>query len=285
MKTLITKSIGIYLNSLHALAPSIAGKHGFAIFCKPIRGKILDHHKTFLQTGESFTFTIHGQKIQTYQWGNGKKKLLFLHGWSSHTFRWKNYIENLSKDDYTIYAFDAPGHGLSEGDFLHVPLYAKTVKLFLDEVGKVDQVISHSIGSFTTLYMYHLHPELMPEKIVLLAPPGEAEDFFSFYTKTLNLNNAVTRTIRHHFEKEVGQPPSYFSAKLFAKSITAEGLIIHDEDDQDTHADNSKNIHAAWGKSELMITQGFGHHLKDQRIYDKVFQFIHQPILTNPIIH
>jgi pimeloyl-ACP methyl ester carboxylesterase len=285
MKTLITRSIGIYLNSMHTIAPSIAGKHGFNIFCNPIRGKILDHHKNFLQAGKSFSFELLGQKVQTYKWGNGEKKILFLHGWSSHTFRWKNYIERLSKENYTIYALDAPGHGLSDGKFLHVPLYAKTVKNFLDRVGKVHHVVSHSIGSFTALYAYHLHQELMPEKIVLLAPPGEAEDFFSFYTKTLKLNHTTTHTIRNHFEKEVGQPPSYFSAKEFAKSITAEGLIIHDEDDQDTHVKNSKNIHESWKNSELMITQGLGHHLKDERVYDKVFEFIHQPNLTNPIIH
>jgi len=285
MKTLITRSIGIYLNTLHKIAPPVAGKQGFNIFCNPIRGKMHDHHKSFLHTGKSFSFDANGQKIQTYQWGNGDKKILFLHGWSSHTFRWKNYIEKLSKENYTIYAFDAPGHGLSEGNFLHVPLYAKTVKSFLDRIGKVDYVISHSIGSFTALYTYHLHPELMPEKIVLLAPPGEAEDFFNFYTNILDLNHKTTYTIRKQFEKEVGQPPSYFSAKAFAKSITAEGLIIHDEDDKETSVENSRNIHASWEKSELMVTQGLGHHLKDQRIYDKVFQFIHQPILTNPIIH
>ncbi|MCZ8356052.1 MAG: alpha/beta hydrolase [Cyclobacteriaceae bacterium] len=285
MKTLITKSIGIYLNGLHVFAPSTAGKHGFTIFCNPIRGKMHDHHKNFLLTGKSFSFDVNGQKIQTYKWGNGEKTILFLHGWSSHTFRWKNYIEKLSKENYTIYAFDAPGHGLSEGKFLHVPLYAKTVKSFLDKIGKVDHVISHSIGSFTALYTYHLHPELMPKKIVLLAPPGEAEDFFNFYTNILNLNHKTTHTIRKQFEKEVGQPPSYFSAKAFAKSITADGLIIHDEDDKETSVQNSKNIHASWENSELMITQGLGHHLKDQSIYDKVFQFIHQSNLTNPIIH
>ncbi|MCU0323139.1 MAG: alpha/beta hydrolase [Chitinophagaceae bacterium] len=283
MKTLITKSIGFYLNTLHIVMPELAARQGFTIFCNPLRSKLQDHHKQFLELNKNFTLDIDGVKVQTYKWGNGEKKILFLHGWSSHSFRWKNYIEKLSGDNYTIYAFDAPGHGLSEGNFLHVPLYAKTVKHFLDNVGKVHHVVSHSIGSFTALYAFHLHPELMPEKIVLLAPPGEAEDFFTFYTKTLSLNSKTTHSIRNYFEKKVGHPPAYFSASNFASHISAKGLIIHDENDQDTDVLNSKNIHAAWPNSELMITKELGHHLKDNRIYDTVIRFIHEPVFENLI--
>src|SRR5688572_30741672 len=98
--------VGIYLNKLAHILPKAASKQGFKLFCHPFRSPIKAYHKQFFNTADMFSFEHDGTTIQGYRWGNGPRKVLFLHGWQSHTFRWKNYIQSLPHDEYSIYSID-----------------------------------------------------------------------------------------------------------------------------------------------------------------------------------
>ena len=52
------------------------------------------------------------------------------------------------------------------------------------------------------------------------------------------------------------------------------GLIIHDEDDEETSVEHSKRVHSKWINSRLHITKGFGHNLKSTEVVKEVVQFI-----------
>src|SRR5687767_13245540 len=98
MKTLVVKMLGFYLNALAFIAPKKAGHKGFQLFCRPFRTPVTEKQMDFLNTAEKFIAQLGGNTIQGYKWGTGEKKLLFLHGWQSHSYRWKPYVEALPKD-------------------------------------------------------------------------------------------------------------------------------------------------------------------------------------------
>jgi pimeloyl-ACP methyl ester carboxylesterase len=274
MKELISKLIGLGLNMLALIAPQKAARMGFELFCHPFRSKITDKHKEFLHAANLFQFQHKGETIQGYSWGKGEHSILLLHGWQSHTFRWKNYVQAFDHTQYTVYAFDAPGHGLSSGKFMTVPFYSEVVETFLTDRGKVNTVLSHSIGGFTSIYTFHRLPHLSPDKLIVMAPPGEAQDFFDFYTEQLNLSKRTVQLIVDYFEEQINQAPSYFSAHKFAATLQSKGLLIHDEGDDETSVENSKRIHAAWKNSALIVTQGYGHNLKSPRVIEHVVNFV-----------
>lgn len=275
MKTMMTKSIGLYLNTLALVNPARAGQKGLEIFCYPMRPALNAKQKEFLESAKDKTIEHVGTSIQTYKWGNGSTKLLFLHGWQSHTYRWKRYIDSLDKDEYTIHALDAPGHGLSGGKQLSVPLYGEVIRKQLDYIGDVHAVICHSIGGFSALYTFYSHTdELESPKLVLLAPPGEAKDFFTLYKNALGLSKRAQRLIINRFEETFGHSPEYYSAPNFATAIKASGLIIHDEDDKETSVDHARRISANWKTSRLHITKGFGHNLKSDSVVNSVIEFV-----------
>jgi pimeloyl-ACP methyl ester carboxylesterase len=274
MKKLIPLLLGNVINTLSYVAPSYAAKLGFRVFCFPIRGTLKPYHHAFLNTAEKSTIKHPKQDIQVYRWGNGSKKILFLHGWQSHSFRWKNYIECFPSEEYTCYALDAPGHGLSKGSFLTVPLYSEVIEQFFHEHGNIEAIVAHSLGAFTTVYTLHRLPLLPVHKLVLLAPPGEATEFVQFYQTSLKLSNRTMRLVRSYFEDIIGHKVEYFMAQKFAESLNQSGLIIHDEEDDDTPHRHSLAIHKAWKKSKLKITKGLGHNLKSEIILAEVSDFI-----------
>ncbi len=275
MKTLLTM-VGIGLNTLALVAPRRAGRYGFKLFCRPFRTPLKAHHRSFLDSSQPVTFRYQDNRIQGYRWGDGTKKILFLHGWQSHTCHWKRYVEAFPREEYTLYAFDAPGHGLSSGHFLTVPLYAGLIESFLRNQGEMDAVISHSLGGFSMLYALYTRPLLPVKKLVVLASPGEAKEFFAFYQQSLGLSERCLDYTRHHFTKIIGKPPQAFSAPVFAASVTVPGLIVHDENDEETPFRNAQLLHQAWSSSRFIPTRGLGHMLKSASVVQDVYDFVRE---------
>lgn len=273
-KQLLPILLGRYINTMARIAPGVAGAHGFRLFCYPFRPPLRSHQKSFLSAAALLRLEVASNEIQLYRWGNGPKKVLFLHGWQSHTYRWKPFIEMFSHDEYTLYSLDAPGHGMSAGSMLHVPMYSSVIEAVFEKFGHFDAVVSHSLGAFTLLYTIHHQNDLPVDKMVLLAPPGDATEFISFYRDTLRLNDQSIRRIENHFEREIKHPVTFFSAKTFARNQRRPGLIIHDRNDEDTAYTNSVAIHDAWPQSQLVITNGLGHNLKSPDIARQVVEYV-----------
>lgn len=279
MKNAITRSIGFYLNTLAVVAPRKAGKASFNLFCHPFRPKLSERQLKFLHSAEQFTFAHAGETIQAYRWGKGTHKILFLHGWQSHSYRWKKFVETFDPREYTLYAFDAPGHGLSGGGTLTVPLYSEAIRQMLDRIGGADTIITHSLGGFSALYTFHHEPLLQPSRMLLMAPPGEAQEFFDFYQRQLGLSDKTIAETERRFRELFKAGPEHFSAPRFAAAMTIPGLLIHDEQDEETHADNSRRIHENWKGSQLVITSGLGHNLKSPEIVRLATDFVTNPQL------
>jgi len=276
MKKVIPKMIGAYLNTLGFVAPSKVGEIGFNIFCTPLSPPVKPHHREFLNTATQFTFESDGVQLQGYQWGTGEKKIAFLHGWQSHSYRWKKYIQAFSRDEYTIYAFDGPAHGLSKGKYTNIPLYSDAIRVFMEKTGHIDHVVTHSMGSFALLHALHHHDHLSVGKLVLMGSPGEAQDFITFYQQFTGLSDRTFRYILEFFEKKLNRTPDYFSAPRFAASVKVPGLIIHDEGDDEAPYHHAVRIHKAWPQSKLITTQGYGHNLRVPEVVEMVKGYIRE---------
>jgi pimeloyl-ACP methyl ester carboxylesterase len=274
MHPLVLKTVGFGLNALTKIAPQAAGKKGFELFCRPLRGKLKAHHLEFFSSARQFSIDHNGTHIQCYQWGNGSKTILFLHGWQSHSFRWKAYIEAFVQEGYTVYAFDAPGHGLSGGSQLNLPLYSRLLQDFLYRQAGIDYIIAHSFGGYAGIYALYCTPELPIKKIVLMGTPGKVTDFIDVYNETLGLNDKTLQTIREHFIASVGHTPEYFDAPELVRSFCKPVLIVHDTEDTDTPYAHAAAMYANWHNAQLLTTSGLGHNLKSPEIMRQVMEFI-----------
>jgi pimeloyl-ACP methyl ester carboxylesterase len=216
-KQLLLLYLRIYLNFLAWVAPHKAGRIGFYIFCRPQRRAVKPHHEEFFNTSEKFTTEYENKKVQAYKWGTGEKKLLLLHGWESHTYWWRNVINNLSKEEYTIISIDAPGHGLSEGNYMNIVHYSGLIEQIILQHRKFYALLAHSLGAFSTAYTFYRLPQLPVEKLVLMAAPGESVDYVNYYQKLVGFSERAMKEIRKYFVEKVHHEPEYFSFKEFAK--------------------------------------------------------------------
>lgn len=275
MNKILVRSIGLYINTLAVLAPKLAARKGFELFCWPRRIKMKPHQLEFLnQSDEKFSIDYAGKKVQAYRWGRGEKKILLLHGWQSHSYWWRYVINRLSKEEFTIYSLDAPGHGLSEGDFLNLPHYSGLIEQFIIEHKSLHAILTHSFGGFASVYTLHRLPHLLVNKLVVMAAPGEVEFFFNYYQNMLGLSKKTIKLITDYFIKTIGHPPSYFKMVDFSKSLQLQGLIIHDTEDKEAPFQTAVNMNAIWENSKLISTTGLGHNLKSKELVEEVAKFI-----------
>jgi len=267
-------SIGLYLNLLAWIAPRRAARTGFLLFCRPQRRAVKPHHLEFLDTSEKFTIVYAGKKVQGYRWGTGERKLLLLHGWESHSYWWKSVVNNMPKEHFTIYSIDAPGHGLSEGNYINIPHYSGLIEQLVLTYGKIYAILAHSLGAFSSVYTMHRVPQLPVSKIVVMASPGEVKEFVAYYQNVLGLSQKTMELINQYFIEKLGHGPAYFSLKEFASSLTLSGMIIHDTEDRDAPYRYALEAHKNWKNSEMVTTTGLGHNLKSTELIGKVKQFL-----------
>ena len=270
----LIRIVGKYLNFINYLSPKIGGKQAFYIFCYPFKARINKKQQAYLDTAEQFKLPVEDFEIQCYKWGNGPRKILFVHGWKSNTYRWRNFIENISKEEFTLYSFDAPGHGNSGSFFGNVPLYEKAISKINDYIGNAESIVAHSVGSFSTLYFINAHPDKKPQKMVSLASPESVADFIDFYVDKLQLNKRTMQNLEAYFRNYTSKEIEDFKLESLFDRNDAKGLIIHDKNDKVCSVDYAKKMHSLWPTSKLVLTEGHGHKLNDKFIIGMVKEFV-----------
>lgn len=105
---------------------------------------------------------------------NGKKTLLFLHGWRSDGMIWKEIADILADEDVAIFALDFPGFGGSPApkEAFSVKDYADLTAQFIEKL-KLKNVIlvGHSFGGRVAIKLAADNSTLI-EKVVLVDSAG-----------------------------------------------------------------------------------------------------------------
>ncbi|MBL6729312.1 MAG: alpha/beta hydrolase [Bacteroidia bacterium] len=273
MQKVIVYLLSNYLRLVNSISPRLGGKHAFLLFCYPFPLKFKKYQSDFLKTSHFSFLDFEGKRIAQYKWGSGEKVILCLHGWQSNSFKWKKYVEVLDKKKYTMICLDAPAHGRSDGVLFNVPMYARLIQQFLEQ-NKVDSILSHSLGAFSTMYLLSNYPLLSPPKVIALGTPSYADSFIDEFIRVLNLSSKARRNLVTYFTNYSGLKINDFDSKLFAKNQKSFGLIVHDINDKESPFEYAKEMAKIWPKSRFLGTEGFGHKLRDDSVVQEVIKFI-----------
>lgn len=273
MQKVLVYLLSNYLRLVNSISPRLGGKHAFLLFCYPFPLKFKKYQSDFLKTSHFLFLDFEGKRIAQYRWGSGEKVILCLHGWQSNSFRWKKYVEVLDKKKYTMICLDAPAHGRSDGVLFNVPMYARLIQQFLEQ-NKVDSILSHSLGAFSTMYLLSNYPLLSPPKVIALGTPSYADSFIDEFIRVLNLSSKARKNLVTYFTNYSGLNTNDFDSKLFAKNQKSFGLIVHDINDKEAPFEYAKEMAKIWPKSRFLGTEGFGHKLRDDSVVQEVIKFI-----------
>lgn len=273
MKLFLAKLIGFFINMIAYISPNYAARLAISLFSKPRKGKHTYEAIDFLDTAFQEEINFKDFSIMTYRWLGDKETILLVHGWESNAFRWKNLIETLKFQGFNVVAIDAPAHGKSGGASFNVIDYSECIHLVAKKF-KVQTVIGHSVGGMATILFQHKYklPEL--KRIALLGAPSNYKDMFKRYAKMMSYRKSLTKSIDEYALKQFGNLPEYYAAAQFSKDITAEGLIIHDAEDNIIPYNDALDYKTYFANAKFITTNNLDHSLKSEDVDNHILEFI-----------
>jgi pimeloyl-ACP methyl ester carboxylesterase len=276
MGKLIPKIIGGLLNILTPIFPKFTRNKAFNLLSRVKRVPISEEGQIFFSKGETHWLKVASYKTALHKWGNGPKKVLFMHGWMSHSQRWKLYVESMDPNKFTCYALDAPGHGASEGNFLNLEIYREAYEETLKFTGPVDVLVSHSFGNLVAAYQFLYEPELPVASYVIMGSPSGMDAIFKYFEDILGVSTRMLRNLSIKINEVLKLPIDEISMRNFFEQLDKPALLIHEESDRITPIAPIKVAASEVKNMETHYTNGLDHTLKSPEILDRVNIFINK---------
>jgi pimeloyl-ACP methyl ester carboxylesterase len=261
------------INLGSSLFPNLAGWVMSRLICRPFRRKMTPTSRAFLATSMPINFTVKGQKIMGYAWGEGPT-ILFVHGWTNHTGMWQSYVAQLMDSGYRVVAFDAPAHGQSQGKILTPLRYMNVISAFIENIGMPHAIVGHSYGAMCAVLSLRNKPHY-PQKMVLLGTFEGVHTILKSCAQQLNLTEKVQKAVRKHLKHMLGGDIEAISvSQTLPQFSQADVLIVHDKQDPVAPVGDAWAMANAKPNASLLITNGLGHKLRHDDVVDKVVGFI-----------
>ncbi len=275
-------AFGYYRTKFRALSIFSSRKAAeavFKLFCTPYSGKPKRKTPPVFQQAGQITFDLAGTKVRGWRWmpeTPSGKKILIVHGFDSCSYRFDGYIVPLTGSGFEVVAFDAPGHGLSDGQTLNALVYSQAVLKAEALYGSFYGIVAHSLGGLAAALAFEQLPRQEDRKLVLVSPTTQTttaiENFFRVIPVTPRIRGAFMKLI-----EEVGQKPvAHYSVKRAITRIKAPVLWIHDADDNICPYGDAKEVQELQLPGvEFFITKGLGHSgiYRQSIVFQKIMEF------------
>ena len=272
----IPKVILLTSKLISFISPKLITLFAAKLFTTPIKHKIpkreLEMDRKSIQ---KLTYIPAIKKeIVLYQYGESKKKILLVHGWSGRGTQLFKIAEELQKAGYSIISFDAPAHGKSPGKMTIMTDFIATILEIDKELGPFEAAIGHSLGGMSVLNA--IKEGLKVNHAVVIGSGDIVQDILDDFVAKLELKPNLSTLLRLHFEKKYGEKMNNYSAYLAAAKTEIPVLVIHDHNDPEVPVKAGINIYEHLKNGELMLTEGLGHRkiLGNTAIIEKILQFI-----------
>lgn len=247
----------------------------FATPRKKARHKVSDK---LLEQAQISDILIGGNMLKVYEWGEGAKTILLVHGWESRGTGLRSFVPNLVEAGYRVVAFDAPAHGDSGGKRLYLKDYGSAISAIYHKYGNVEGIICHSFGGAGAAYaMTQIDPEMSVKNLVLVGVPAAISYPVYNALRTMNAPPAVQKHFIAGLEKLGGVKIEEMTfEKLNGKMKVDRILVVHDKQDEQVKFEEGEKIVKYCKNAELQVTDGFGHFrlIKSRQVVERVKEFI-----------
>lgn len=256
-----------------AVAPNQAARVALRLFRTPHRHSTPPREKAWLETAEPFSFEAAGERLNAWAWGRGPTVLL-IHGWEGRGSQMGAFAQPLVEAGFRVITLDGPGHGTSIGRRSSVPQFAEAIAILVERVGPVQGIVAHSFGCAATGWAARqVH---LTQRLVFIAPPGDLDQYVSFFADLLGLTATVRRQMVSLLERRFDLQWDEVRYATMSPVENTDLLVIQDRADRESPLSNGLEVAAAWPGSRLHLTSGLGHRriLRRAEVIEQVAGFL-----------
>jgi pimeloyl-ACP methyl ester carboxylesterase len=273
-KLLLTRQA---FRTLGLLAPAIAAAWAYRLWYSTRRYRESEHDRRWRQQAQLDMLEHKYGQIAVYRWGEPDKPVvLCLHGWNGRASQFATMLPVLLKAGYQVIAFDAPGHGKSEGHSTNIFRIAAVLQSIVERYPPMQAIITHSFGGMVAAYAIK-HLEINVPKLVMIASPVSTQYLIDIFAQSMGISQRVMRRFDKMVRSEFGDDVyDKLSAEQNLKNSDLPILLIHDKQDKAVSWRNSERLVEAAANAAVIYTEGHGHRrlLRDKKLIKKIVNFI-----------
>ena len=243
--------------------PKFMAPLALRLFLTPFSMKQHSKEKEQMKHAKKVFLEHRNHRIAVYDWGGNGPKILLVHGWSGRGTQMGSLALWLRDRGYHPISFDAPGHGKSSGNTCSLLAFSETIN-FLQEEYHMVMAIGHSLGGASLILSQSMGQRFF--QMATIAAPSSVADAMTQFGKKLGWSAHLLATTMEYTENKFNTTLESVSAASLSQTIWCDGLIIHDENDDQVSLKNAEFIHQGWKNSKLYITHQLGH-----------FKILHHP--------
>ncbi len=224
-------------------------------------------------------------KIVTYEWGQGEKTVLLLHGWESKAVDYYKFIPRLLAASYRVLSVDFPAHGRSTGSQSSLPAFILALKTYLAQTSGIDAIVAHSLGgtaALTCLLNEAKNDQSNSiQKLILMGSPFVPVHFFEGAFDFLGVHRRVRKRFYKKAENKFGQSIHEFSLpKLASRQLHTQIFGLYDSSDKVVSIKEAKIYQQHNPELQMHYFQGIGHHqlIKSEAILETCLDILDSKI-------
>jgi len=246
------------------LPETLVSRIALKIFLFPSRKKTFSWEQNLKKSAKKRIEKAHGNQFVTYEWGDGKKKVLLCHAWGGRGTMLGRLVPVFVKHGYTVVAFDAPGHGESPKYFSDMVEYLYSINRLVEVYEHFDIAVGHSFGAGNLLWATHVY-NFKPNTLVLIGCFQHGRWVIEAFGDALGLRGEVILGMQRQLEKKHNVLKwNSLSMVDFVSNLHGKLILMHDELDKTIPFSHAKNLidHAKKNSnldSELIRTKNSGH--------------------------
>jgi omega-6 fatty acid desaturase (delta-12 desaturase) len=262
------------LSMLGTLSPGLAGKIATDLFLKtrpgkrPNDGTPLGAKRLSLATGSVID--------HAYVWPKKGPTVLLVHGWGTDSSSMYSIARALGTAGYRVVTYDAPAHGASPGNRATMTEFVRALSELIDELGDVQALVSHSLGSIATIAALARHKGTMPKQIILISPPCTMNEILRGFADYLQLSPRVVERVRGELLRRNGVPVDHWDIGTLGENLHIPTMVIHDREDPLVPLAEGEKVSGFLPDARLEVTAGLGHQriLLDNATHTLVTEFL-----------
>jgi pimeloyl-ACP methyl ester carboxylesterase len=278
-------------SGLQAVSPTLAAQLAARAMFRTHRKPRAEWEQRIAERAEHLTVDGPSGDIAVQRWGQGRLVVL-VHGWNGRGSQLGEFVEPLVDAGFQVVAFDAPGHGASDGSSSSLVHFANAFDAVVDALRPFFQpihgVVAHSMGGAAVMFALTRAEERAraatergaeTPRLVFIAPPIDLHDFVSTVSSELGLSQATEQVLNSLVEQRIGHRMADLHALRHAEKMRAPLLVMHDEQDRAVPLACGESLVQAWPGAELRKTNGLGHNriLRDPQAIASAVAFLQRP--------
>lgn len=272
-----TRLAGHALNGLARASSRTAARAAFELWRRPlVRGPVREDERDAHESARQSDLPWRGRRIRVYEWGDGPRPVLLIHGWRSRASRFAPMIVRLLEEGFSPVSYDALGHGATRGKAGTILDHEAIIRAVGERSGPFEGVVAHSLGA--PIAFHAIRNGMSAPRVVVVNGVGDFGYLVDAFCSALRLGPDVNAHLRGTIERRLFDGASDIWERFSVGDGPAdELLVVQERFDQVVHASQADVITAAHGsRGRRHETVGLGHSalLNDPGVLDVVMEFL-----------